>query len=334
MSSPRVTVCIPTYNRAHLLDQALHSLCDQGISRHEYVVAISDNCSSDRTHNVVEEYRDRLQLVYHRNSENVGQRENWRAVIALCETPYLSLLPDDDLMAPGQLSRALSAFDAHEGAVLVASLILVQEFPGEPKARIRGTFLRSNAQTSYSEPYLWDTTEWLAVSLVRTISPSLVGSVFEYDALRRCELPKHYRLLGDRVLLAEMALYGDVLSLPWIGGYARKGEHRVLYDRFKEVYKCESSLQTRDILDLCERRNLPVLELWTEEVCRAAPGQRKLYLSELRDKLPPWAYAGIQEAVEERLGTEPTGRLDRWGVPKYLAVPLRAARSYLSKSLR
>jgi glycosyltransferase involved in cell wall biosynthesis len=305
-------------------------LCDQGLAHHEYVVAISDNCSSDRTRDVVEEYRDRLQVFYHRNPENIGQRENWRVVAALCETPYLSLLPDDDLLAPGQLGRAFSAFDAHEGAVLVSSLAVLQEYPGDPKALIVGAFLGAGARTSYSEPYVCDTTEWLALSLVRTMTPSLVGSVFRHEVFRRCKLPARYTILGDRALLAEMALHGNVLGLPWIGGYIRKGEHRDFYNRFREVYEHESALQTRDILDLCERRNLPVLEFWAEQVRHTIPRQRKLYLSELRDKLPPWAYVEIQEAVAEKLSAKPSGRLDRWSIPRHLTGPLRAVRKYLS----
>jgi glycosyltransferase involved in cell wall biosynthesis len=293
------------------------------------VVAVSDNCSSDRTPDVVAEYRDRLQIVYHRNRETTSQRANCSVVTALCETPYITLLPDDDLLAPGQLSHALSAFAAHEGTVLVSAPIVVQGYPGEPRGHVRGIFVRATPQTSYIEPYTWDTTEWLALALARR-TPSIIGAVFQHEAFRRCELAEGYHRVGDRLLLAEMGPHGDVLSLPWIGGYRRIGEHQTFH-LSREAYSHEPDSATRDILDLCEKRNLPVLEFWVDQICLSTPSQQNFYLSLLSKALPPSTYTGVRNAVEERLGTKPARRLDRWCISKQLVEPLRAIRSYLSK---
>jgi glycosyltransferase involved in cell wall biosynthesis len=290
------------------------------------VIAISDNCSNDETNDVVEEYRDRLQIVYHRNSETISQKANWEVVSKLCETPYLSLLSDDDLLAPGQLGRTLSVFDAYAGAVLVSPIVVVQKYPGDPESHIRSFFLRANTHSSYSEPYVWDRTEWLALNLL-TSRFSLVGSVFQYEAFRRCELQKRYKVAGDRVLLAEMALHGEVLSLPWIGGYIRRGEYRDLWggSRDREVERYEGAQQTRDILDLCEKRNLPVLEFWVNQICLSEYGQQRFYLSELRRRLPFHAYAAIQDAVNAKVGTRPVEQ-------EHLQQKLRRARRQLDRS--
>jgi hypothetical protein len=64
---------------------------------------------------------------------------------------------------------------------------------------------------------------------------------------------------------AEMGLHGDVLSLPWIGGYRRIGEHQTFH-LSGETYGREPDSATRDILDLCEKRNLPVLEFWVAQI--------------------------------------------------------------------
>jgi glycosyltransferase involved in cell wall biosynthesis len=281
-------------------------LCDQGLAHHEYVIAISDNCSNDETPDVVAEYQDRLQIVYHRNSETISQKANWEVVDKLCETPYVSFLPDDDLLAPGQLGRALSVFDAHAGAVVVSPLIVVQRYPGDPESRIPLVFFRATAHSSYSEPYVWDTSEWLALNLLTSRS-SIVGSVFQHEVLRRCELHKRYKILGDRVLMAEIALHGEVLSLPWIGAYRRMGEHRQSWRGLKEreVGKYEKAQQTREILDLCEKRNLPVLEFLVDQIYLSGGTQQQgFYLEKLRRKLPSYAYTEIHNAVnakQERL---------------------------------
>lgn len=82
----------------------------------------------------------------------------------------------------------------------------------------------------------------------------------------------------------------------------------------KEAYRYDKDGQTREMLDLCGKRNLPVLEFWVEQVCLSTRTRREIYLSELRECLPPYAYAEIRDAVKERLGKkavskEPAGRM-------------------------
>lgn len=291
------------------------------------MVAISDNCSNDETPNVVKEYQDRLQIVYHRNSETISQKANWEVVRKLCETPYLSFLPDDDLLAPGQLGRALSVFDAHAGAVVVYPLTVVQRYPGDPESHIPLVFFRATAHSSYSEPYVWDTTEWLALHLL-THRSSVIGSVFQHEVLRRCELHKRYKIVGDRILMAEIALHGEVLSLPWIGTYRRIGEHRQSWLGLKEreVGWYESAQQTREILDLCEKRNLPVLEFLVDQIYLSGDTQQQgFYLRELRKKLPSSAYAAIQDAIHTKVGTMPVEQ-------ERLQQQLRRSRNQLERS--
>ncbi len=311
MSTARITVCIPTYNRAHLLRQTLDSLCDQGLSRDEYVVAISDNCSTDQTPDVVAEYQDRLQLTYHRNTEDVGMKKNWHIALALCDTPYLVFHPDDDLVAPGQLGRALSALEAHEGAVLVCSPTMVQGYPGDPESSVQGMLLRASAQTSYSRPYIWGKAEWLALSLV-SVPVSVLGAVFQHDVYRRCELWKSYQWWADRLLLAEMGLHGDVLSLPWVGGYYRVGmqQHKFrLPETDDRNFSQISELITKDILDICEREKIPVIEFWAEQIRLSPLRQRARYLHLLKKALPSTFYDSILRDSNMEVKTRLTMKL-------------------------
>ncbi len=120
-----------------------------------------------------------------------------------------------------------------------------------------------------------------------------------------------------------------MLSLPWIEGYIRGHEHRSSR-LWGKTYDYENALVAGDILEVCEERNLPVLEFWVDQVCLSTPGQRKFYLSELRKKLPSWAYAEIQDSIEER-SSKSAGHLDRWGILRRFSGPLRSVRSYLSR---
>ncbi len=61
----RVSVIIPTYNHSNLLKYTLSSLTDQDFPTREYEVIVIDNGSSDDTRQVVESYKDKLNIKYH-----------------------------------------------------------------------------------------------------------------------------------------------------------------------------------------------------------------------------------------------------------------------------
>ncbi|MFL6162132.1 MAG: glycosyltransferase [Jatrophihabitantaceae bacterium] len=60
----RCSVVIPTYNRAELLRRTLDSLTRQQLPRTDFEVLVVDDGSSDGTAELVESYRDRLDLGY------------------------------------------------------------------------------------------------------------------------------------------------------------------------------------------------------------------------------------------------------------------------------
>jgi glycosyltransferase involved in cell wall biosynthesis len=110
---PLLSICIPTLNRAELLNDQLISLEQQVgpfLDRLEIVVA--DNASKDHTAEVVA--TSPLPLVYGRQQETVGFTKNVLfATTHLASGEYVWLIGDDDLVLPGALERIfLSLQDA------------------------------------------------------------------------------------------------------------------------------------------------------------------------------------------------------------------------------
>ncbi len=118
MSSPLVTVTIPTYNRARLLHRALSSVLAQSLTDIE--VFVSDNASTDDTASVVDSFADR-RVQYIRNDRNLGHFANLSAGLHLGGAPYLAILPDDDFMLPRHLEEQARFLDAHGEVGLVHS---------------------------------------------------------------------------------------------------------------------------------------------------------------------------------------------------------------------
>jgi len=92
---PKVSIIIPTYNRANYLPQAIESALAQDYPNLEVIV--SDNCSTDKTPKVVKKYMNDKRFKYFRNKENIGMVRNWRkAVFEYATGDWFIILSDDD----------------------------------------------------------------------------------------------------------------------------------------------------------------------------------------------------------------------------------------------
>ena len=146
-SSPKLSICIPTYNRAELLRDLLTSLIretrDLGA---DVEVVISDNCSDDETPAVVEGYIDKLNLVYHRNSKNTGVSSNILSVTDHASGLYCWILGDDDLPVPGSIGRVVNIID-NNPEILGIVTGYSYELAGE-----KSDFINPNSERGFGNP--------------------------------------------------------------------------------------------------------------------------------------------------------------------------------------
>lgn len=106
---PLVSVCIPTYNNAAMLQDALRSAAAQTYSPLEIVVL--DNHSADVTREAVEAAQRRdARIRYMRNDENIGMPRNLTACVRAARGEFVKLLADDDLLHPSCVERLVDAF--------------------------------------------------------------------------------------------------------------------------------------------------------------------------------------------------------------------------------
>lgn len=112
----RVTVVLPTYNRAELLPRAIETALQQtAIERCDIVVV--DDGSIDNTPAVAARYQGRITYVRQRNG-GLGAARN--AALRRCPNEFAALLDDDDLWERDKVERQLAAFERWPEAVLVA----------------------------------------------------------------------------------------------------------------------------------------------------------------------------------------------------------------------
>ncbi|MBD2774374.1 glycosyltransferase family 2 protein [Iningainema tapete] len=103
-----LTIAIPTYNRANLLDQQLAWLA-RSIKGFESVceILISDNCSTDDTPKIVEKWQSvfhQTTFEYNRNQENIGAVRNIASCIQSAKSKFVWTISDDDKIFDNSIS--------------------------------------------------------------------------------------------------------------------------------------------------------------------------------------------------------------------------------------
>lgn len=103
---PSVSVCIPTYNGAAYVEQAIRSVLDQSFT--DFELWVVDDASTDDTANIVQSIHDpRLKLA--QNPARLGLVGNWNRGLELARGEFVSLFHQDDVMRPGNLARKIAA---------------------------------------------------------------------------------------------------------------------------------------------------------------------------------------------------------------------------------
>jgi glycosyltransferase involved in cell wall biosynthesis len=118
-SSPtKLSICIATFNRGHVIGETLDSILCQAPAGCEIVV--SDNASTDETHRVVESYAKLFKQVrYVRQSENTGMDRNFDNAVEMSVGEYCWLMSDDDTFKPGAIATVMAALRGDYSLVLV-----------------------------------------------------------------------------------------------------------------------------------------------------------------------------------------------------------------------
>ena len=111
---PRVTVCIPTYNRTRWLADTIASALGQTFT--DLVVEVHDDGTpGDAVARVVEQFDDpRLRLIAHEHT--AGIVGNFTRSLLGAETEYVLQLGDDDVADPRLVEATVAALDAHPTA--------------------------------------------------------------------------------------------------------------------------------------------------------------------------------------------------------------------------
>ena len=159
---PRVSVCMPVYNGAAYVAQAIESVLDQ--SFRDYELLICDDASSDETPEVCGLYKD-SRVRYIRFDDRGGQARNFNRCLDGARGELVTLLHADDFYLPDLLGRRVAQLDAYPQVGFVCGAIQMVDASG--------------AQLSTSRPWA----EGREFSQGELLEPLLHGCMISYLGL-------------------------------------------------------------------------------------------------------------------------------------------------------
>ncbi len=132
LTPDHITIAITVYDRREFLLQAIRSALDQTIPVRVMVV---EDCGPDEKLQewIKSEFGNRIE--YYRNPLRRGLFDNWNACVELCQTEWLSILHDDDFLAPDFVAAMLKLYQKAPGLGLYFGVTNVVD--------AKGRFIRS-----------------------------------------------------------------------------------------------------------------------------------------------------------------------------------------------
>lgn len=204
-----VVLGMTLYNNARYLPEAIESLLAQ--SRSDFTLILLDDASSDETQSLARQYAARdPRIRYFRHESRQAMIATWRDVVetAMRECPsaeYFAWVSDHDRWHPRWLERLLAELEGDRDAVLA--------YPITRRIGQTGAELDKG-------PRLFDTTgcadlraRWRHMCHAAVGAGDMVYGVMRVSALVKAGIFRRV-LRPDRLLIAELMLYGGVRQVP------------------------------------------------------------------------------------------------------------------------
>jgi glycosyltransferase involved in cell wall biosynthesis len=125
VSSPVVSICIPTFNRPDYVEEAIRSCLAQTFQ--DFEIIVTDNSTDDLTEQrILALDEPRIRYIWH--GRNIGSSANVIGNLRMASGEFIKLLMDDDVLEPECLERCVAAFRDHpQVGVVMAPLRIIDE---------------------------------------------------------------------------------------------------------------------------------------------------------------------------------------------------------------
>jgi glycosyltransferase involved in cell wall biosynthesis len=107
----KLSICIPTYNRADALKECLENIIPQ-VKNYSIPIYVSDDASTDNTNEIVLEFRKIYPFIYYScNAVTLSPDYNFKHVLKMSQCEYAWLLGDRSRIIDGAIEQILNIVD-------------------------------------------------------------------------------------------------------------------------------------------------------------------------------------------------------------------------------
>jgi glycosyltransferase involved in cell wall biosynthesis len=196
VGTPRVSVFVPVWNRAHVLGETLASVLAQSFTDFELLVV--DDGSSDGSPDVAKAVDDpRVRVVVHERNRGIPATRNHGLELARGE--YLAVVDSDDVSHPERLALQVAWLDAHPDVAALGSWALRTDASGR---RVQAPLLRPTEPRTLRGRMLFASCFKSPTMMART------------DVLRRYGYREELVLASDIDLWARVSAQHALANLP------------------------------------------------------------------------------------------------------------------------
>jgi glycosyltransferase involved in cell wall biosynthesis len=196
MSSPLVSIGIPTFNRASSLLKSVDAALQQTYLNVEII--ISDNASIDNTRAICEKFVETdKRVTYIRQQSNIGAARNFGEVLQCSTGEYFMWLADDDWIDPDYIKECLKELIKYPDYSLII---------GKTKVYINRELVREEIMNLEQES-----------GIDRMLAYYPQASVAFYGLMRRSQISKIpiMNTIGcDWLMIASLAYLGKIKTIP------------------------------------------------------------------------------------------------------------------------
>ena len=271
---PLVSVLCPTYNAEKFIKATLDSMAKQSYSNMEIV--ISDDCSTDSTLDIIQDYlkNSQLNVVLNVNPVNLGITPNCNKALSLCTGKYIAFFAGDDLMYQMKIDAQVELMQSDNDCTISYHAVDVLDGDNQNK-KLFTTELSGQSYGSFVD--IITRGGFVGVCSVMVRADAIPGGGYSES------LPK----VSDWLMTIEVALRGKVLKLDGVhGGYLRhsKGASRQTFETLWEIRGTLDFLKNRynDNALICKAANVGYRRILIGEIARLFLTGNRLRLLELK----------------------------------------------------
>lgn len=113
----KISVIMPTYNRAYCISESIESVLSQNIDSSILLeLIIIDDCSTDNTFEIIKPYLNQ-NVIYHKNYTNKGGAESRNIGVSMSNGEYLSFIDSDVVWYENKLSVQINEINDSNNVV-------------------------------------------------------------------------------------------------------------------------------------------------------------------------------------------------------------------------